>query len=155
PGLTVVGLAVWAGLKASATSPRAGLEPCATFVDRDPTSRDRGPERAALLVILAIASGITAALLLGASIRLSGVKLTSFPRALLFTAAIWIGGIAISKPLRRWLLDRSRGPLGFFGATTKLAIVMSFGPAIFAGGREVASTNLYSFFYRLVPGVDG
>ena len=42
-----------------------------------------------------------------------------------------------------------------FSAITLFAIVMSFGPEIHAKGRVVATANVYTVFYNLVPGFDG
>ena len=95
------------------------------------------------------------ALLLGFSIRLPGIKITSLPRVLIVCATAGAVVLAVSRDLReaarRWLSS----PAGIFSAITLFAIVMSFGPDIHAKGRVVATTNLYAVFYNLVPGFDG
>ena len=107
------------------------------------------------LLIVAATWGIVLALLLGWSIRLPGVKITSLPRALIVATGLsamtlmFFGDVRAAA--RRWLAS----PAGFFAALTMVAAVMSFGPDIRAGGRLVAETSLYAAFYRFVPGFDG
>jgi hypothetical protein len=95
------------------------------------------------------------ALLFGWSIRLPGLKVASFPRALaMATIACAVAVIASPRAragIRQWLAT----PVGLFATVTLFAIVMSWGPSIYAKGRPVASTNLYALFYEFVPGFDG
>ena len=99
--------------------------------------------------------GVVLALLLGFSIRLPGIKITSLSRALVVCAAAGAIALAVSRDLReaarRWLSS----PAGIFSAITLFAMVMSFGPDIHAKGRVVTTTNLYAVFYNFVPGFDG
>jgi hypothetical protein len=93
--------------------------------------------------------------LLGYSIRLPGIKITSLSRVLgvyAIAGAIVLGlSRQAREKARRWLLS----PAGIFSAITLFAFVMSLGPEIHAMGRSVATTNLYAAFYTLVPGFDG
>lgn len=119
-----------------------GLWPC------DRTTRSRA-------LLLAALCAVVVALLLGFSVRLPGIKITSLSRALVFCALAGAAGLVVSRDLRetarRWLSS----PAGIFLVITIFAMVMSFGPEIHARGREVASTNLYAAFYNVVPGFDG
>jgi hypothetical protein len=94
-------------------------------------------------------------LLLGYSIRLPGLKITSLSRALGVCAIAGAIVLAVSRQARRsargWLLS----PAGIFTMITLFAVVMSFGPEIRAMGRSVATTNLYAVFFDVVPGFDG
>ncbi len=133
PGLTIVVLAAL-GAGAERALPRAGRR---------------------LRVIFLALGAIVIALLLGFSIRLPGIKITSLSRVLVFCALAGAVGLAVARDLRetarRWLAS----PAGIFALITIFAMVMSFGPEIHARGREVASTNLYAVFYDVVPGFDG
>src|SRR5262249_15123344 len=55
------------------------------------------------------------------------------------------------QALARWLST----PAGFFLAVVVFAVVMSWGPAIAAKGRPIASASLYRIAYDFVPGFDG
>ncbi len=94
-------------------------------------------------------------LLLGFSIRLPGIKITSLSRVLLVYVVACAGAMAVSKSLRetarRWLLS----PAGLFSAIVVFSVVMSFGPDIRAKGRVVASPNIYTLFFDFAPGFDG
>ena len=114
-----------------------------------------GRESIALRIAGALWIAIVAALLLGYSVRLPGIKITSLPRALAVGA---IGGALIVGASRRvraalrvWLTT----PAGFFTLAALFAVAMSFGPDIHALGRPVASANIYALFYAYVPGFDG
>ena len=114
----------------------------------------KGPAKAGHYILLALGA-IVLALLLGFSIRLPGIRITSFSRALIVCGVAGAGVVWSSRDrretARRWLAS----PAGIFSLITLFAIVMSFGPEIHAKGREVASTNLYAAFYSFVPGFDG
>ena len=114
-----------------------------------------GRESIALRIAGALWIAIVAALLLGYSVRLPGIKIASLPRALAVGA---IGGALIvgasrraRTALRAWLTT----PAGFFTLAALFAVAMSFGPDIHALGRPVASANIYALFYAYVPGFDG
>jgi hypothetical protein len=105
--------------------------------------------------LLVFAFALIGTLLLGFSIRLPGVKITSLSRALIVCAIAGALLLAASREsraaARRWILS----PAGIFFAITLFALVMSFGPDIHAMGRPVMTTNLYALFYDVVPGFDG
>jgi hypothetical protein len=107
------------------------------------------------LIALAVSAGVVVALLMGYTVRLPGLKITSFSRALLVTCVIGGALLATSAGTRRaagrWLSSLP----GFFTLVTLFGIVMSFGPEIQAKGRVVAGAGLYAGFYRFVPGFDG
>ena len=114
-----------------------------------------GRESITLRIAGALWIAIVAALLLGYSVRLPGIKIASLPRALAVGA---IGGALIvgasrraRAALRAWLTT----PAGFFTLAALFAVAMSFGPDIHALGRPVASANIYALFYAYVPGFDG
>jgi hypothetical protein len=111
--------------------------------------------RSPRFLLLVAAAALIVTLLLGFSIRLPGIKITSLSRALLVCAAC--GGIVLAASRRTRAAARQRllSPAGVFSAITLFAIVMSFGPEIRAKGRVVTTANVYSVFYDLVPGFDG
>jgi hypothetical protein len=94
-------------------------------------------------------------LLLGKSIRLPGLRITEFSRALLIatgaSAALLAASAAARAALRQWLAT----PAAIFSIVAVFAVAMSFGPDIHAKGRTVAETSLYTAFYNFVPGFDG
>jgi len=175
PGLTIAALAIFGamrGPRSDVSRPFQGLDrgaesPAPHQPNRPaphPGRRDRALERAAthrspetlaLLVILVACCAVVVALLLGWSIRLPWIKITSLSRVLVVCASATAIVFAVSRDLReaacRWLSS----PAGIFSAITLFAVVMSFGPDIHAKGRVVATTNLYAAFYTLVPGFDG
>jgi len=146
PGLTIAVLAIAGAMYQGPAGAGHGLESGAGG------HRGRG---AALSFAGIAALAVIVALLLGYSIRLPGIKVTSLSRVLGFCAIA--GGIALGisrdarERARRWLLS----PAGIFSAVTLFAFVMSLGPEVHAMGRSVATTNLYAAFYALVPGFDG
>ena len=138
PGLTIVALAMF-----GATRPG----PAAVF---------GGPARAGYSRWLAVAiAGVVVALLLGYSIRLPGIKITSLSRVLTVCAIAGAIVLGLSREARdaarRWLMS----PAGIFSAITLFAFVMSLGPDIHALGRPVTTTSLYALFHDHVPGFDG
>jgi hypothetical protein len=176
PGLTIVALAVYGAARSGVTdvarggstgvargfpaSARVPNERATARLAEAPEARrrqpsDRGPKRAALQLMGIASAGVVISLLLGWSIRLPGIKITSLSRALVFCAAAWAITLAVSRDIReasrRWLAS----PAGIFSAITVFAVVMSFGPGIHAKGRIVSATNLYAAFYDFVPGFDG
>src|SRR5262249_28140740 len=111
--------------------------------------RHRQEEGTALRFFLFLSGTVIVALLLGFSIRLPGIKITSLSRVMLVCAAGGAIVIGISRPSRaavsRWLMS----PAGIFAAITLFAVFMSFGPEIYAKGRMVAASNVYAIFYSL------
>jgi hypothetical protein len=143
PGLAVIGLAL--------VAMRNG-----EFGIRNGSRKFLRPHSAFLISSLAISSlAILAVLLLGFSIRLPLLKIASLPRAVIVISVIWgvllAGSPEARRAVGRWLAS----PQGFFTLVVVFAIVMSWGPSIYARGRIVSSSNLYSLFYNFVPGFDG
>jgi hypothetical protein len=146
PGLTIVVLA------ALGISPRSeGTAETAKHAEQTSSLRPLRSLRF-LLIVIAV---LTATLLLGFSIRLPGLKITSLSRVLGVCGVVGAIGFAVSRDARaaarRWLLS----PAGIFSSITLFAAVMSFGPGIHAMGRTVTRTNVYALFYDYVPGFDG
>jgi hypothetical protein len=112
-------------------------------------------KRVALYVVAAVFAFLMVDLLVGFSIRLPGLKITSLARTLAVAAAATATLLAVSRRARdaawRWVA----APVGVFSLMTLFAVVMSFGPDIRAKGRIVEATSLYSAFYNFVPGFDG
>jgi len=106
-------------------------------------------------LLIVAAAAVIIALLLGFSIRLPGIKITSLSRVLLVYLVASVAAMAGSKSFRetarRWLLS----PAGLFSGIVLFSIVMSFGPDIRAKGRVVASPNIYTVFFDFAPGFDG
>lgn len=106
-------------------------------------------------IALAAASIVTIAMLLGWSLRLSFVKITSFERAVVVTAAlaaVLLGVSARARAIARvWISSR----VGIFTTLTLFAVAMSFGPHIHSRGKLIEDRNIYFLFYDYVPGFDG
>ena len=94
-------------------------------------------------------------LLLGKSIRLPGLRITEFSRALTIAAGASAVLLAVSTAARAAVRQWFASPAGIFSIITIFAAAMSLGPDIHAKGRSVADTGLYTAFYRFVPGFDG
>ena len=122
--------------------------------DAEQSSSPRSLRPLRFLLIVAAAAVLTA-LLLGFSIRLPGIKITSLSRAVLVCAMAGAIVLAASRRSREAASQRLLTPAGVFSAITLFAIVMSFGPEIHAKGRVVATSSVYTVFYNLVPGFDG
>jgi hypothetical protein len=117
-----------------------------------------GPRRAGpgIVAIGAIVFAcVVVALLLGYSIRLPGLKITSLSRVVIVGAAAAAIIAAVSGPVRAALTAWLRTPAACFLLVTLFAIAMSFGPDIRAKGRTVAAASAYALFYDYVPGYDG
>jgi uncharacterized membrane protein YdjX (TVP38/TMEM64 family) len=104
---------------------------------------------------LALFLCIVATLLLGYSIRLPWLKITSVSRAAGLGVAVTTIALAFSRSSRAALAAWLRSPAAWLVLVTLFAIAMSFGPDIHAKGRSVAETNVYTLFYNHVPGFDG
>jgi hypothetical protein len=143
PGLTVAILAIVGAVRSVA--------------DATTDAKTRGLDRMCLAILVTglLMLGVVAALLLGFSIRLPGIKITSLSRGLLICGLMAAAVIAASRRFRegtvRWLLS----PAGLYSGIVVFAIAMSLGPDIRAKGRVVASANVYALFFDLVPGFDG
>ena len=148
PGFTIVALAAIASLTASRSHVAQTFPP-------PPGWKAPGLRRGAAMIGLLAPLALLVALLLGWTIRLPGLKIASFPRALVVVAGLGALALLVSpstrRAARRWLAT----PAGFFTLVALFAIVMSWGPAIQAKSRTIASTNLYTLFYNFVPGFDG
>ena len=154
PGLTIAILAI---IGARAGSPE-GLRYASGRIARQDGNAEvpRGHrEMAALQIAAAVWIAVVVALLLGYSIRLPGIKITSLTRAV---AVGCLGGAVLLAASRRgraaaraWVLT----PAGLFTLVALFGIAMSFGPEIHARGRSVARANIYTLFYAFVPGFDG
>ena len=164
PGLTIVALAVLGVARPFPAFARPETHRASARLPEVPPARrrqgrERGPAKAGhhrFLTIAAFAlAGIVVALLLGFSIRLPGIKITSLSRVLLLCTVAGAIVLAASQELRgaarRWLLS----PAGIFSGIALFAFVMSFGPDIHAKGRVVATASVYALFADRVPGFDG
>jgi hypothetical protein len=155
PGLTIAvlaAIAVWRGASAQTTGPLDSSPPQGASAREDASSVPYARVYALVWVLIA---GVIVMLLLGWSIRLPGLRITSLPRALLAAAVAGAASLGLSSRVRattsRWLAS----PTGAFSTITLFAVVMSFGPDIRAKGRIVAPASLYAAFYNFVPGFDG
>ena len=143
PGLTVAILAIVGATRGVADSTN--------------DVKPRGLDRTSMAMLAAglLMLGVVTALLLGFSIRVPGIKITSFSRVLFFCGLLVAVVLAASRGFRedaiRWLLS----PAGLYSGIVVFALVMSFGPDIRAKGRVVASASVYALFFDLVPGFDG
>ena len=150
PGLTIAALAI-----AGAVHRGPALREPQGRPERQPRDRFERFQTPGLCLAGIVTLAVILALLLGYSIRLPGIKITSLSRVLGVCAIAGAIVLGVSREARenarRWLLS----PGGIFSAITLFAFVMSLGPEIHALGRSVATTNLYAAFYNLVPGFDG
>ena len=145
PGLTIVVLAA------------IGLTYEDETAETAKTAEQRSSPRSlgSLRFLLFVVAALVVTLLLGFSIRLPGVRITSLPRVLVVAAIAGAIGAAASRDAREAARRTLLSPAGFFIVITTFAIVMSFGPEIRAMGRPVMATNIYALFYDYVPGFDG
>ena len=148
PGLTIFTLAAvgifvaWRAARIGRAG--AGLAP------------DRFPRAVRIVTIGIVAScGTLIALLLGWSLRLPFLKITSFDRVFLLIAALSAGLLVMSPRARRTARQWSASPVAILTLLTLFAVVMSFGPRIYSRERLIEDQNLYAAFYRFVPGFDG
>ena len=143
PGVTIVALAIVGVLRW-----RRGAGS-----DGD-AARDRRRSVAKSIVVTCWVA-LVVVLLFDRSVRLPGVKITSLPRVLttsVIAAVLWL---TVSPRARRGLRAWLRTPSAYLVLVTVFAIAMSFGPAVNARGRTVATSNVYTLFYNYVPGFDG
>jgi len=139
PGLTITALACVAVATSSVARYREPL---------------RAMERIAVWGLVVIGA-IVVALTAGWTLRLPGLKITSFARVGWTGLTLVCGLLVGSRPARRRFLDWFATPLAFFAVLTVCAIDLSFGPAIHAHGRTIAGWNPYALFYTFVPGFNG
>jgi len=158
PGLTIVilaaiGVASAAGRGNSARRDNVGR---GAYGERGAYGgRGFSPASYALL-LFAIASWLAVVgLLLGWSIRVTGLRVTELSRTLLIASIVTIALIAVSVRVRTALAAWVASPAGIFSIITLFAAAMSLGPEIHAKGRTVADTSVYAVFYHYVPGYDG
>jgi hypothetical protein len=145
PGLTIVVLAAIGLFRNEETAE--------TTKNAQQNLSPRSSRTLRFLLVVVIAVVIT--LLLGFSIRLPGIKITSLSRVLLLCGLALIAVMAASRRCRRGAIRWLLSPAGIFSGIVIFALVMSFGPDIRAKGRVVATTNLYALFFDFVPGFDG
>jgi hypothetical protein len=109
--------------------------------------------------LLAIASGVTTAILVGWSLHVTiggvDLRLTSLTRGLALIIALTTALVALSRRCRAIAVRWVASPVGTLSIVTTFAFVMSLGPMIYAGGRLVEDANVYSLFYDFIPGFDG
>jgi hypothetical protein len=102
----------------------------------------------------ALISLVLLALLLGWSIRLPMLKVTSLGRAVPAAAALVTTALAGSRAVRaagrRWLAQ----PATILSLIAASAMVLSLGTRITTKGRVVLETAPYALLYRFVPGFD-
>jgi hypothetical protein len=144
PGLTIVALALLGASRVADVRPLPGAA--------------RAGSRRALHIVAAMSGALAVLivlLLLGFSIRLPGIKITSLPRVLLVAMVAAVAVLAASRACRDVVTRWMRSPAGIFSVIVVFAAAMSFGPDIHAKGRAVAGGNIYAFFMNGVPGFDG
>jgi hypothetical protein len=98
------------------------------------------------IVLVAMLGGWT----LRRPIKIASIGRVAFIASILLALALVIFSDARAAA-RRWL----GSPAGLFALVLLFAIVMSWGPSIRSRGRPIASTTIYTAFYRFVPGFDG
>jgi hypothetical protein len=109
-----------------------------------------------ILFALAIGASSVALMLLGGwRLRLPGLSITSFPRAVSYLAALIVMLLMASRNARATARRFLGSPVAIFALIAAFAILMSFGPVIEARGRTVTATSIYGWFYQFVPGFDG
>jgi len=142
PGITIV---VLAGIAAVVAWREA----------RPPSEKGYGPFSYALGWLLTAAAGVFVAMIFGWTIRLPFLKITSPDRVLLIVAGLLAASLIASPRARATLRGWVASPPGILALLTLFAVVMSFGPQIYARTRLIEETSLYALFYRFVPGFDG
>jgi len=123
------------------------------------TPASGGADSRILRVLFIASAGVTIALLLGFQLRVPRqhpvVRVAGLGRALAITIAVAAAWLARSPGPRRVAAAWARSDAAPFTAIALVAIVMSFGPVVYARGRIVAAEGPYRVFYDAVPGVDG
>jgi hypothetical protein len=153
PGFTIVALTAVAILAAKRGRESFFAAPGSKKTPVPFLARKRLPSP--FLVGFLVSLALLGALLCGWTIRLPGLQIRNFSRALLVIAGLYAVALALSTRTRTAVREWLATPAGFFTMVALFAIVMSWGPSIHAKGRTIASTNLYALFYAAVPGFDG
>ncbi len=147
PGLTIFVLAAIA-IAVAWQNARTSDVP----VPRRPRRRDLESWLAWAVVATTV---VLVALLLGWTIRLPVLKITSFDRVLILDAALSVALLALSARARATARAWTSSPVGTLTMLTLFAVAMSFGPHIHSRGKLLEDANVYAAFYRFVPGFDG
>jgi hypothetical protein len=105
--------------------------------------------------MLAGAAGVLVAMVLGWTMRLPFLKITSPDRVAWLVAGLSAAWLAVSRRARETTRAWIASPPGILALLTLFAVVMSFGPHIYSREKLIEPTSLYAFFYRFVPGFDG
>jgi hypothetical protein len=113
------------------------------------------PGRAVLIAVAAAAEVVVIALLLGFTIRLPFLRVTSLSRTLLVLSVGAALVLVVARDVRNQLRAWASSVPGVFALIAVFAAVMSLGPEIRAMDRRILDANLYAFFYAYVPGFDG
>jgi hypothetical protein len=149
PGAAIAILAILA----VAASVRAARHEAADTVPAPPPARRWAIRTGAILA--AAAAAVTAALLLGWSLRTPLVRVTRFDRALVILGGAAAALLALSPRARTaarlWLAT----PAAIFTLLAFFAVTMSFGPQLRTAGSVLLDTNLYSLPFFWLPGFDG
>ncbi len=148
PGVTILTLAAM-GILAAWRAARIVRDAAGPTPDRF------GPAVRIVTAALVVSSGTLVALLLGWSLRLPLLKITSFDRVFLLIAALSAALLVLSARARQTARRWTASPVAILTLLTLFAVVMSFGPRIYSRERLIEDQNLYALFYRFVPGFDG
>jgi hypothetical protein len=156
-------LHVWGSIARGFERPEGALFPglvvtllAVTAVARTFQAGVGSPERAARqLSIVALPTALLVAVMLGWTVRLPFLKVTSVSRLLMVVSAVAVVVLAKSRDARARFAAWLPSPVAIFTMITIFALVMSFGPDIHSRGRQIAEGNLYALFYHHVPGFDG
>jgi hypothetical protein len=108
-----------------------------------------------LALLLVAASAIALMLLVGWRLRAPGLSVTRFGRAMLNVGGLSAALLMVSRRARSTTRRFLTSPAGIWVLIAVFAVLMSFGIDIEARGRVVATTSIYAWFYRFVPGFDG
>ena len=137
----------------------AGIVACWQHARRSSPAERTTPFVRGLTALLVVVSGLSIAMLFGWSLRMAvgGVtlRLTNLVRGLASAAVLAAAILAVSRRSRATARGVMASPVGTLMIVTIFAFVMSLGPEMFAWGRPITGTSLYSLFYQYVPGFDG
>jgi hypothetical protein len=113
------------------------------------------PITVALRALWLACAAMLVAVLLGWTVRLPLIKITSLSRLIAVMTAVALALLATSRDARTKLAAWVASPVGFFTIVLIFAVAMSFGPDVHSRGRQIAASNIYTLFYDHVPGFDG
>jgi len=126
---------------------------------RETPASGETPMAKVVTAMLALACGITTLILFGWSLHFAfgdvDLRLTSLDRGLVVIVALAVALFALSPRARAIAVQWVASPVGTLSIVTAFAFAMSLGPEIQARGRPIEAANLYSLFYRFMPGFDG